>query len=98
MSPPVEDNAADTLPRASHSPNGRVGGRTADPVRSEFGRTQKKKGYWAFVNIHAAKALTKEAGLGVLDETVKQLAFCTTLFRHKPRANVYREPSVGLLV
>ena len=53
MSPPVEDNATDTLSRLRN-------------------------------------------GLAV--ETVKQLAFCTRLFRDKPREDDYREPSVELLV
>ena len=65
MSLPVEDNAADTLPRASHSPRVRVGGRTEDPVWSEFVRTQHKKGYWA---------VCKHCGGGMMDKVAVALA------------------------
>ena len=65
MSPPVEDNAADTLPRASHSPSVRVGARTADPVWSEFVRTQHKKWYWA---------VCKHCGSGMMGKVAVALA------------------------
>ena len=83
MSPPVEDNAADTLPRASHSPSVRVGGRTADPVWSEFIRTQHKKGYWAVckhcgsgMKGKVAVALARIRGCSLVPEELKA-AYCS---------------------